>query len=264
MIRILTAIVLLAVLAVALWLPPVAFVAVLAVFLAIGWSEYAALASAAGATPLRGLGAPLVIACAASFAVDDPRMPILAFGGAVLMAAVAGLAAGRRHPSLAVRRTVGTLGGICWLGLLPGFYVSMRYQENGAILIALAFAAVSSGDIGAYYGGSLLGRHPLAPKLSPKKTIEGTVFGLAASAIGAAVVAHFWLPTATWTTGLLVGLVLGVVGQAGDLFESSVKRTAAVKDSSTLLPGHGGVLDRLDGLLFGGPVLYAAVVLGFL
>lgn len=264
MIRVLTAIVLLAVLAGTLWLPPVAFVAVLALFLAVGWTEYAALASAAGATPLRGLGAPIVIACAASFAAADPRMPILAFGVAVLAAAVAGLAAGRRHPALAVRRTVGTLGGICWLGLLPGFYVALRYHDDGVILIALAFAAVSSGDIGAFYGGTLFGRHPLAPNLSPKKTIEGTVCGLAASGIGAAVVAHFWLPGATWSTGLLLGLMLGAVGQAGDLFESSVKRTAEVKDSSTLLPGHGGVLDRLDGLLFGGPVIYAAVVLGIL
>ena len=264
MIRVLTALALLAVLVGTLWLPPIAFVVVLAVFLAVGWGEYAALAAAAGASPLRGLGAPLAIACALSFAAEDARMPIVALGGAAVFAAVAGLAGGRRHPGLAVRRTVATLGGVCWLGLLPGFYVAVRYQDNGVVLIALLFAAIGSGDTAAYYGGTVFGRRPLAPNLSPKKTIEGAAFGLAASAAAAAFVAFYWLPDANWLNAALVGLVLGIVGQAGDLFESAVKRVADVKDSSTLLPGHGGVLDRLDGVLFGGPVLYAAAVFDLL
>lgn len=259
MIRILTAIVLLFILGGTLWGPPIAFVVVLAVFLAVAWNEYASLAAEAGATPLRGLGAPLAIACMASFAYPDPRTPVVIFAAACLLAALAGLAAGKRHPALAVRRVVATIGGLVWLGLLPGFYVALRYTEHGVALIALLFAAVAAGDIFAFYGGSLFGRHPLAPELSPKKTLEGTGFGLAASAIGAAVVCFYWLPETTWTTGLGVGLLLGVVGQAGDLFESSLKRAANTKDSSRLLPGHGGVLDRLDGLLFAGAALYACV-----
>jgi phosphatidate cytidylyltransferase len=128
----------------------------------------------------------------------------------------------------------------------------------------MLFAAVSSGDIAAYYGGKTLGRHPLAPALSPKKTIEGSVFGLVASGVGAALVAHYLLPGAEWPRGLMIGVALGAVGQAGDLFESSLKRAARAKDSSQLLPGHGGILDRLDGLLFAGAVLYAAVFLDLL
>ena len=106
--------------------------------------------------------------------------------------------------------------------------------------------------------GSLFGRHPFAPDLSPKKTIEGTIFGLLASAGAAALVSHYWLPTAQWTQGAALGVALGVVGQTGDLVESCLKRSAGAKDSSRLLPGHGGILDRLDGLLLGGCVLYAA------
>ena len=263
MLRILTAITLLAILAAALWLPPIAFVIVLAVFLLVGWDEYAALAAEAGAAPLRGLGV-LAVASAASFAAPEPRMPLVVTGLAILLAAIAGLLAGHRSPALAVRRAAATAGGILYLGLLPGFYVALRYEPDGVALIALAFAAVSSGDIAAYYGGSTFGKHALAPHLSPKKTIEGTVCGLVASGIGAAIVAHFWIADATWLNGLPVGLLLGAVGQAGDLFESSLKRAAGAKDSSKLLPGHGGILDRLDGLLFGGVVLYAAVFFGLL
>lgn len=254
----------LAILAATLWLPPIAFVAVLALFLFLAWNEYAALAAEAGTAPLRGIGAPLAVACAASFAAPDPRVPATVLGLALLCCAVFGLVAGSGHPSLAVRRAVSTAAGILWIGLLPGFYVALRYEESGVALIVLLFAAVSSGDIAAYYGGSLLGRHPLAPDLSPKKTIEGAVSGLLASAVGAALVTHYFLPASSWPRGLIVGAALGAIGQVGDLFESSLKRAAGSKDSSGILPGHGGVLDRLDGLLFAGAVLYAAVVLGAL
>jgi len=262
--RILTAVALLTVLAATLWGPPIAFVVVLGLFLLLGWNEYAALAAEAGAAPLRGLGGPLAALCAASFAAPDPRAPVLALGLSLLLSAFGGLVAGNRHPALAVRRAAATAAGICWLGLLPGFFVALRYETSGVALIVLAFAAVSSGDIAAFYGGKAFGKHPLAPHLSPKKTIEGAICGLAASGIGAAVVAHYAIPAATWPRGLAVGLLLGAVGQAGDLFESSLKRAASSKDSSALLPGHGGVLDRLDGLLFAGAVLYAAVVFGVL
>ena len=136
--------------------------------------------------------------------------------------------------------------------------------DSHVLGIVLLFAAVSSGDIAAYYGGTLFGRRPLAPNLSPKKTIEGTLFGLAGSSVAAAIVVHFWIDGATWLVGLAIGLLLGAVGQAGDLFESALKRAADAKDASGILPGHGGILDRLDGLLFGGATLYAAVHLGLL
>lgn len=259
MIRILTGAVLIALLVATLWAPPLAFVALLALFQAIGWREFASLAAETGAAPLRGLGGPLAIVCAASFAAARPGTPIMVFGLAVLLSAIAGLAAGKQHPGLAVRRVMATVGGLCWLGLLPGFYIALRYENDGVALIVLVIAAISSGDIAAYYGGSLFGRHALAPELSPKKTIEGTILGLVASTAAATAVGHYWLPDLLSTRAALLGLALGAVGQVGDLFESSLKRGAGSKDSSGLLPGHGGVLDRIDGLLFGGCAAYAAV-----
>jgi len=259
LIRILTATALLAVLAGTLLLPPYTFVFVLAIFLFVAWGEYAGLAAEAGAAPVRGMGAPMALACAISFAAPAPGTPAVVTALAVLLSAFLGLVAGRQHPALAIRRAMATAGGILWLGLLPGFYVALRYEESGVALIVMLFAAVSSGDIAAYYGGKTFGKHPLAPELSPKKTVEGAVFGLIASGIGAAVVAHYWLPALSWPRGMLIGVALGAVGQAGDLFESSLKRAARIKDSSQLLPGHGGVLDRLDGLLFAGAMLYAIV-----
>lgn len=239
------------------------FVAVLLVFLVLAWREFSELAAEAGAAPLRGLGMLLALSCAAAFAVPHPGAPAAALGAAAVISTLAGLAAGQKHPALAVRRVVATIGGCVWLGLLPGFQVGLRYrEENGIAWLVFLYVAVSAGDIFAYYGGRAMGQHPLAPSLSPKKTIEGTVFGLAASTIGAVVVGYYCLPELNLVTAGLLGLLLGVVGQAGDLFESALKRAAKTKDSSTLLPGHGGIMDRIDGLLFGGAALY--VVLFFL
>jgi len=264
LIRILTSIVLLLILSVAVWLPPEAFVIILAGFLALAWSEYVNLATSAGAPPLHGLGALLPIACAASFAAPDPRTPIVITGVTLLLSAGLGLAGAREQPKLAIRGTVATVGGICWLGVLPGFYVALRYEPRGVALIVLVFAAVSLGDIAAYYGGSLFGRRPLAPSLSPGKTLEGALFGLVGSCIGGFIVVHYWIGGTTWPVGAAIGLLLGALGQTGDLLESALKRAADTKDSSSILPGHGGVLDRLDALLFGGAALYAAVYFGLL
>ena len=211
-----------------------------------------------------GFGALLPIACAASFAAPDPRTPIVTTGVTLLLSAGLGLVAGRHQPELAIRRTIATVGGICWLGVLPGFYVALRYEPRGVALIILLFAAVSLGDIAAYYGGSLFGRRPLVPTLSPRKTIEGALFGLVGSSIGGFIVVHYWIVDTTWPVGVAIGLLLGTLGQTGDLLESALKRAADTKDSSSILPGHGGVLDRLDALLFGGAALYAAVYFGLL
>jgi phosphatidate cytidylyltransferase len=137
--------------------------------------------------------------------------------------------------------------------------VALRYREDGIVWLVFLYVAISSGDIFALYGGKLTGRRPLALSLSPKKTIEGTVFGLAASTTGALIVSHYWLPEVDLPTAGALGLFLGIVGQAGDLFESSLKRAARTKDSSSILPGHGGILDRIDGVLFGGAALYVAL-----
>lgn len=120
----------------------------------------------------------------------------------------------------------------------------------------LAMLAVMSTDAAAYAGGRLLGRHQLAPSVSPNKTVEGALFGWLGG-FGATIALDqiFGLDVAIWPL-VLLAIVLPVLSQLGDLVESLFKRAMDVKDSSNLIPGHGGVLDRLDSLLFGLPVVY--------
>ncbi|HRZ76081.1 MAG TPA: phosphatidate cytidylyltransferase, partial [Bacteroidales bacterium] len=114
------------------------------------------------------------------------------------------------------------------------------------------FAMIWTFDSFAYLTGKLLGKHPLAPRISPKKTWEGFAGGLL-FVILAAVLWHNWHPGPGLVAWLLLALVAGIAGTLGDLFESSLKRSAGVKDSGTLIPGHGGVLDRFDSILFAAP-----------
>lgn len=127
--------------------------------------------------------------------------------------------------------------------------------DRGPILLLLA--VVWAGDTGAYFVGKALGRHKLYPAVSPKKTIEGSLGGLAASVGVAVAFATLWMPSLGVVRAVLIGLVGGVAAQVGDLVESLLKRAAGVKDSGNLLPGHGGMLDRVDGVIFAFPVVFA-------
>jgi phosphatidate cytidylyltransferase len=115
---------------------------------------------------------------------------------------------------------------------------------------------VIASDTGQYYTGRLFGRRPLAPAVSPKKTIEGAVGGFVFGTLVMAVLGGWWLPVAPLPVRAALGAAVVALGIAGDLFESMLKRSAGVKDSSSLIPGHGGVLDRIDALLFAAPVYY--------
>jgi phosphatidate cytidylyltransferase len=111
-------------------------------------------------------------------------------------------------------------------------------------------------DTSQYYGGRLMGRRLLAPRISPKKTVEGAVSGLVLGTLALAALASWALPGSSMSWRLATGLTVVAAGMAGDLFESLLKRAADVKDSARLIPGHGGVLDRIDALLFAAPVFY--------
>jgi phosphatidate cytidylyltransferase len=150
-----------------------------------------------------------------------------------------------------------TIFGALYLGFLLGYTVEMRLEaETGPGLIFFVCLIVWAGDTAAYYVGRSLGKHLLAPSVSPKKTWEGAAANVAAGVLAAAIARWTFLPSLRWMDVVAAGLLVSVVGQFGDLFESAIKRGAAVKDSSSLLPGHGGILDRLDSLIFSGPVFY--------
>jgi phosphatidate cytidylyltransferase len=143
--------------------------------------------------------------------------------------------------------------------LLSHLYL-LRQLPRGIAWTFLTFFLVWATDTGAYLVGRQFGRHPLAPKISPNKTIEGSLGGLMFSL---AVALVFWRLAggASWDTYLVLGAIVGVSAQVGDLFESALKRGAGIKDSGNLIPGHGGILDRFDSFIFVVPLIYYGVIL---
>ena len=135
---------------------------------------------------------------------------------------------------------------------------------NGGAWVLLTMVLAWASDTSAYFVGRKLGRTKLYPSISPKKTVEGALGGLAGSVVGAVVLQHWLLPEMPVGHAVLLALVAGCLGQAGDLLESLLKRSSGVKDSGGILPGHGGLLDRVDALMFTAPVTwaYATLVLG--
>ena len=170
---------------------------------------------------------------------------------------------GREEFRTGVVQAAWTLLGAVYAGGLLGYGSLLRGSPAGREIVFFVAFTTWAGDIGAYYVGSRLGRRALAPRISPKKTVEGALGGIAATILAAALGSGAIWPSLPVVTAMWVGAVLAVVGMLGDLAESAVKRAAGVKDSGTIIPGHGGVLDRLDSVIFGCPVLYAFVWMGW-
>ena len=148
------------------------------------------------------------------------------------------------------------LFGILYIGYTLGHFLRLRNQHDGALLVLFVLLVTWAGDTAAYYVGKTWGSRPLAPRLSPNKTIEGFLGGLVVAPL-IAWIGHLWfLPAVTPVDCLILGLLFTVLGLLGDLSESALKRHAGVKDSGSLIPGHGGVLDRVDSLLLNAPVFY--------
>jgi phosphatidate cytidylyltransferase len=310
--RVLTAVVLvplvlLAVFRAPLWL----FALLVAAIIVLALREYLAIAEAAGTKPFRWLTyavsmipiitvwVAIVIALQASiprryaiYPVDLPALgtlsilPIIApviFGAALVF---------RKDLRAGLASVAVSAFGVLYVGGSLSRLITLRADSAGNILIIFVLLSVWAGDTAAYYVGRSLGKHKLAPIVSPNKSWEGAIASVIASVAVAFAVFHFreqlsgyfvssWpsgtdgrtfytpLETATFQVGPIYILVLGVISnvaaQFGDLFESALKRGAGVKDSGTLLPGHGGVLDRIDALLFAIPVVwYYAQLTGFL
>jgi phosphatidate cytidylyltransferase len=163
------------------------------------------------------------------------------------------------------RDVVGTLGRTTlfglWLGGLASFAILLRATESGAAAVLLVVIAAAAGDVFAYFVGSLAGRHRIAPSVSPNKTWEGLAGGVVAAAIAGAVLVPFAIDGAGVLVGALLGGLVALAAFVGDLAESLIKRDLGVKDLGSVLPGHGGVLDRVDGILFALPTGYLLLVL---
>jgi phosphatidate cytidylyltransferase len=148
------------------------------------------------------------------------------------------------------------LFGFLYIPLLLSHLVLLRSLPFGREWVFLVLLIVMAGDTMAYFTGVSLGQRRLCPAISPNKSVEGAIGGLAGSLAGAFLARVWFFPCLAIHDCFLLGLILGVLGQLGDLFESMLKRSFGVKDSGTMIPGHGGILDRLDSLLFAFPAAY--------
>jgi phosphatidate cytidylyltransferase len=201
-----------------------------------------------GAHPLIGLLAGIVCTAVATRAFGDNALAfvLLLAGLSVSVAVLFGES---------LQSAAASMYGLIYIGVPLGLLV-LIHRLGGRETVLLLIATVVISDTAQYYTGRALGRRPLAPAISPKKTVEGAIGGLLVATIFFVAASRAVLPFArTWTV-VAAGAAVVVAGIAGDLFESRLKRTAGLKDSSHLIPGHGGVLDRIDALLFATPVFY--------
>jgi len=134
--------------------------------------------------------------------------------------------------------------------------ITLNHDPVYRPLLALLVISIASHDTGAYIVGNLIGRHKICPQISPGKTWEGFLGGTLATTCALGVITYFYGHSASWSIIITASCMLSVAALAGDLFESALKRRAGIKDSGSLLPGHGGLLDRFDGILFGAYLMY--------
>ena len=147
---------------------------------------------------------------------------------------------------------------LMYLPFLAGFLILLARPYNGLDRVMTLVVLVGSNDTFAYLTGVLFGKHPLAPKISPKKTIEGLIGSLIFTVFGGSLAFHY-IMNSDWWLGALAGILTVFTATSGDLIESALKRDMAIKDMGNLLPGHGGIMDRLDSVLFAAPALWLAL-----
>lgn len=241
-------------LAVLFLLPPWGTLALALVAVALCVWEYAALSAALGLPIPRVAAATGAMAACAAFVSPDPPLTIVL---SAIVIAGAGLAIAAGRPTRDLLGAVSSMAfAALWIGIPLGTLVAVRQYGGAETLMPLIFTIVVS-DSAQYYTGRAFGRRPLSPAISPKKTLEGAIGGLVFAVPAMIWSGSYFLPGVGWEWLALLGAAIAVLGMAGDLFESAIKRAAGLKDSSGLIPGHGGILDRLDAWLFAAPVYYA-------
>jgi phosphatidate cytidylyltransferase len=278
MTRVLSALVLIPVVVGTIWLlPPIGTLVLALVAAVLAFLEYRQIANALGASVSAGIGGTAVFLTCLTMAVSGSQSDVVfTFGDTppavvgspvllVLMAAfivVGALMVGTMRPGPKVLASAAaTLFGPIYIGLPLGTLAAVRStvwgDGTGMLLLLLVVIVIS--DSAQYYTGRAFGRRPLSPIISPKKTVEGAIGGVLFGTLAMAGLGHYIFDHSSLILLVLLGAVISLLGIVGDLFESLLKRSAGIKDSSNLIPGHGGVLDRIDSWLFAAPVYYVFV-----
>ena len=258
MLRVLSALVLLPVVIGTVWfLPPIWTLALALIAAALAFHEYATIAGELGARVPRPLsGAAVLAACAAAGGIHLPVNVIVL----TAMVAVGAVAVGAGQPGPAVLRdAAASLFPVFYIGLPLGALAGVR-EIAGREAVLLLMVTIVISDSAQYYCGRTFGRRPLAPAISPKKTVEGAIGGVVFGTVAMTLLGMRVFPGTPPAVLVLVAATIVALGIVGDLFESLLKRSAGVKDSSALIPGHGGVLDRIDSWLFAAPIYYVFVL----
>jgi phosphatidate cytidylyltransferase len=234
----------------------------------LGLEEFYRMARGKGLEPVRWLGFLAALALLGlAYRPQTPNASLLATAGLLLLLA---LALRRGGQPRVLESAAVTAFGVLYVGWLSAHFVLLRElpwraglaYADGSSLVLFAFLVTWSCDTGAYLTGRLFGRTRLSAAISPRKTWEGSLGGFACAMLASTVGAWTFLrpegggPLLPWPHALVLGALVGVCGQVGDLVESLFKRDSASGDSSDLIPGHGGVLDRFDSLYFGAPIVY--------
>lgn len=264
--RILTAIVALPILLYTVWSEiPYFFVALAAAAILIALHEFYGIAAKTGARPHSLLGYVAALGVTACFIFQWPQL-IVAVIASLAIASLATAISRPEQMSIALASVSATVFGVVYVALLAGFLIGVRMLPDtlpstpiphyASKLLTMFFAMVMMTDTGAYYTGRSIGRNKLAPRVSPGKTIEGSIGGFVAAIATGPLCKLIFFPEIPVIHAAALGAVIGIVGQVGDLAESLLKRGAGVKDSGRIMPGHGGMLDRVDSILFCAPLLY--------
>jgi len=251
----------------AVWFAPGwLFALIAAAVLVLAFGEYATLAAACGlpipyaasgtATLLAGVGVASTRWAGDRLVANAALLDVLLMTAFVVLAA--STLAEARPDREALGRAAAAVFPLFYLGLPIGAMVVVRDAHGPAALFLLMLTVMVS-DTAQYYTGRAFGRQLLAPAISPKKTIEGATGGFVFGTLTMVILGAWWLPEMPPSLRAALGLTIVALGIVGDLFESMLKRAAGVKDSSALIPGHGGVLDRIDALLFAAPVFYVVL-----
>lgn len=273
--RVLSAVVLLPLVVVCVWWGFWPFTALVVAAAVVGLGELYAAFNHRGRQANYALGIVLLALVLGAMIVRAVAGIDLLAPALALMVMISLAACASRHAQHgAVAEWALTFGGALYIGELLGFLVLLRALETplrggllallqpqpGAAWIALVLMATWGQDVFAYFVGKRWGRHRMAPSLSPRKTWEGAAGGMLGALAGALLaLALFGLPLSLWMT-VLIGVVAGIVGPVGDLSESFIKRQAGLKDAGSLIPGHGGILDRIDSVLFSAPAIYIVLM----
>lgn len=258
--RLLTALVALPVLIASIWIAPLAplFVALALAAMLLGLYEFYALARRREIKPDLTVGMLFAVAIFTVFSVRATDLLPAVIALFVITTLAAAMLRGAPFDRM-IATTGATVMGVLYVALLGGHLVATRLefsQPVAARLLTLFLLIVMGSDTAAYYTGRALGRRKLAPGVSPGKTWEGAAGGMLAS-LAAPVLARYWFfPELNLAAALALAALMNVLGVVGDLTESALKRGAGAKDAAHILPGHGGLLDRLDSLLFNAPVIY--------